>query len=211
MRRQHRSRMAISCRSSRQEDTGTRIGLDILRRCPTSTFTPRWPSAATKRRPVSRVPPGSGDAAPGRTRRAPHALAVGDAAAGDSRLAGRYQHDAIAIDPRSAAGAEVATGKGAHEDITHRAHLIAGGDRLAAVVNVLRAEETTRAIVFTRSNSCAGATRACWSPPTSRRAACTCPTSISSSTPICRGPPGTFSAGRKIRPSGKTDSRPSRS
>src|SRR6185295_3681053 len=40
------------------------------------------------------------------------------------------------------------TGKGAHEDITHRAHLIAGGDRLAAVVNVLRAEGSVRAIVF---------------------------------------------------------------
>ena len=39
-------------------------------------------------------------------------------------------------------------GKAAHEDITHRAHLIAAGDRLAAVVNLLRAEQTTRAIVF---------------------------------------------------------------
>src|SRR6185295_16023542 len=56
--------------------------------------------------------------------------------------------DAIAIDPRKAAGAASGPVKGAHEDITHRAHLIAGGDRLAAVVNVLRAEETTRAIVF---------------------------------------------------------------
>ena len=63
-------------------------------------------------------------------------------------LARRYQRDAIAIDPRKAAGADSGPGQGAHEDITHRAHLIAGGDRLAAVVNVLRAEQTTRAIVF---------------------------------------------------------------
>src|SRR6185295_10119039 len=56
--------------------------------------------------------------------------------------------DAIAIDPRKAAGAAAGPGRAAHEDITHRAHLITSGDRLAAVVNVLRAEETTRAIVF---------------------------------------------------------------
>jgi ATP-dependent RNA helicase DeaD len=65
-------------------------------------------------------------------------------------LARRYQRDAIAIDPRKGAGAGpgAGPGRGAHEDITHRAHLIAGGDRLAAVVNVLRAGETARAIVF---------------------------------------------------------------
>ena len=66
-------------------------------------------------------------------------------------LARRYQRDALAIDPRKdgGAGAGAGPGKAAHEDITHRAHLIAGGDRLAAVVNVLRAgETTTRAIVF---------------------------------------------------------------
>jgi len=68
-------------------------------------------------------------------------------------LARRYQRDALAIDPRkgdgAGAGAGPGQGRGAHEDITHRAHLIAGGDRLAAVVNVLRGEETTtRAIVF---------------------------------------------------------------
>ena len=57
----------------------------------------------------------------------------------------RYQREAIAIDPRKGdgAGAGAGPGKGAHEDITHRAHLIAGGDRLAAVVNVLRGEEST--------------------------------------------------------------------
>ena len=66
-------------------------------------------------------------------------------------LARSYQRDALAIDPRKSgdgAGAGPGPGKGAHEDITHVAHLIAGGDRLAAVINVLRAEETTRAIVF---------------------------------------------------------------
>jgi ATP-dependent RNA helicase DeaD len=65
-------------------------------------------------------------------------------------LAQRYQRDAIAIDPRKSPGAGPGggAGRGAHEDITHRAHLIAGGDRLAAVVNVLRAGEVARAIVF---------------------------------------------------------------
>jgi ATP-dependent RNA helicase DeaD len=64
-------------------------------------------------------------------------------------LARRFQRDALAIDPRKDAGSGGAgAGKSAHEDITHRAHLITSGDRLAAVVNVLRAEETTRAIVF---------------------------------------------------------------
>jgi len=63
-------------------------------------------------------------------------------------LARRYQRDALAIDPRKAVGAGSGPGKDAHGDITYRAHLITGGDRLAAVVNVLRAQETTRAIVF---------------------------------------------------------------
>jgi ATP-dependent RNA helicase DeaD len=62
-------------------------------------------------------------------------------------LARKYQRDAIAIDPRKT-GAAPSPGGAAHEDITHRAHLIAGGDRLAAVVNVLRADDSTRAIVF---------------------------------------------------------------
>jgi ATP-dependent RNA helicase DeaD len=62
-------------------------------------------------------------------------------------LARKYQRDAIAIDPRKA-GAAPSPGGAAHEDITHRAHLIAPGDRLAAVVNVLRADDSTRAIVF---------------------------------------------------------------
>jgi ATP-dependent RNA helicase DeaD len=63
-------------------------------------------------------------------------------------LARKYQRDAVAIDPRKDGGAGAGASRAAHEDITHRAHLIAGGDRLAAVVNVLRAGETTRAIVF---------------------------------------------------------------
>src|SRR5262245_8478830 len=67
-------------------------------------------------------------------------------------LARRYQREAVAIDPRKGDGAGAGTGPGprsaAHEDITHRAHLIAAGDRLAAVVNVLRGAESTRAIVF---------------------------------------------------------------
>ena len=62
-------------------------------------------------------------------------------------LARKYQRDALAIDPRKQAGAHAA-GPTAHDDITHRAHLIAGGDRLAAVVNVLRAAGDARAIVF---------------------------------------------------------------
>jgi ATP-dependent RNA helicase DeaD len=57
-------------------------------------------------------------------------------------LARKYQREALAI------GGGAGPSKGANEDITFRAHLIAGGDRLAAVVNVLRAEGSSRAIVF---------------------------------------------------------------
>jgi ATP-dependent RNA helicase DeaD len=63
-------------------------------------------------------------------------------------LARRYQRDALPIDPRKLGGNEGGPHRTAHEDITHRAHLIAGGDRTAAVVNVLRAEAGNRAIVF---------------------------------------------------------------
>jgi ATP-dependent RNA helicase DeaD len=62
-------------------------------------------------------------------------------------LAKRYQRDALPVDPRRD-GAGGAPTKGAHDDITHRAHLIAANDRLAAVVNVLRADASERAIVF---------------------------------------------------------------
>ena len=58
-------------------------------------------------------------------------------------LARKYQRDALALDTRHAAGAPAA-----HEDITYRAHLVAGGDRRAAVINVLRAADSPRAIVF---------------------------------------------------------------
>jgi ATP-dependent RNA helicase DeaD len=58
-------------------------------------------------------------------------------------LARKYQRDAVALDTRRAAGAPAA-----HEDITYRGHLVAGADRRAAVVNVLRAADSPRAIVF---------------------------------------------------------------
>jgi len=63
-------------------------------------------------------------------------------------LARRYQRDALPIDPRKLAGDDRGAPRTAHEDITHRAHLIAANDRTAAVVNVLRAEAGSRAIVF---------------------------------------------------------------
>jgi ATP-dependent RNA helicase DeaD len=61
-------------------------------------------------------------------------------------MARRFQRDAVPIDPRRAEGRPVAAA--AHEDIAYVAHLIARDDRLAAVVNVLRASESARAIVF---------------------------------------------------------------
>ncbi len=60
-------------------------------------------------------------------------------------LARRFQKDALRIDPRKD-GDRAAPG--AHDDITYVAHLIAGADRLAVVVNVLRASGDGRAIVF---------------------------------------------------------------
>jgi ATP-dependent RNA helicase DeaD len=61
-------------------------------------------------------------------------------------LARRFQRDAVPIDPRKAADG-TAPSK-AHGDITYVAHLVAGAERLAAVVNVLRASDSARAIVF---------------------------------------------------------------
>jgi ATP-dependent RNA helicase DeaD len=61
-------------------------------------------------------------------------------------LARRFQRDALRIDPRRTAGASGAPAP--HGDITYVAHLIAGADRLPTVVNVLRAADTGRAIVF---------------------------------------------------------------
>ena len=59
-------------------------------------------------------------------------------------LAKRFQKDAVAIDPRSGPPT-------AHEDIRHVAHLCADGERLAALVNVLRLADDERAIVFCRT------------------------------------------------------------
>src|SRR5579871_1909537 len=61
-------------------------------------------------------------------------------------MARRFQRDAVPIDPRRAEGRPAAAT--AHEDIAYVAHLIAREDRLAAVVNVLRASDSARAIVF---------------------------------------------------------------
>ncbi|HXU60439.1 MAG TPA: DEAD/DEAH box helicase, partial [Polyangia bacterium] len=60
-------------------------------------------------------------------------------------LARRFQRAAVRVDARLAAGA---TAGAAHGDITYVAHLINASDRLAAVVNVLRAAGNPRAIVF---------------------------------------------------------------
>jgi ATP-dependent RNA helicase DeaD len=59
-------------------------------------------------------------------------------------LARRYQSEALAVDPRPAGKSTVV-----HEDIQNVMHLCAPGDRLATVVNVLRAAgERERALVF---------------------------------------------------------------
>jgi ATP-dependent RNA helicase DeaD len=63
-------------------------------------------------------------------------------------LAKRYQRDALPIDARRPRDGGAGRGPAAHEDIAYRAHLIAAHDRLAAVVNVLRADASERAIVF---------------------------------------------------------------
>ncbi|MES1209236.1 MAG: DEAD/DEAH box helicase, partial [Pseudomonadota bacterium] len=61
-------------------------------------------------------------------------------------LARRFQRDAVPIDPRQAVGG--AAPARAHADIAYVAHLVSPGERLAAVVNVLRAADAQRAIVF---------------------------------------------------------------
>jgi ATP-dependent RNA helicase DeaD len=63
-------------------------------------------------------------------------------------LAKRYQRDALPVDARKRDAAGAPQGPAAHDDIAYRAHLIAAHDRLAAVVNVLRADAGGRAIVF---------------------------------------------------------------
>jgi len=73
-------------------------------------------------------------------------------------MARRFQRDALAIDPRQgSAGAGTRPAGGGHDDITYAAHLIAGGDRLAAVVNLLRASPDARAIVFCTTRDGVGA------------------------------------------------------
>jgi ATP-dependent RNA helicase DeaD len=59
-------------------------------------------------------------------------------------LAKKFQKDATAIDPRGGGAAP-------HEDIRHVAHLCANGDRISALVNVLRLADDERAIVFCRT------------------------------------------------------------
>jgi ATP-dependent RNA helicase DeaD len=63
-------------------------------------------------------------------------------------MARKFQRDALAVDPRKGKDGGAPRAAAAHSDITYVAHLIAGGDRLAAVVNVLRAAGNARAIVF---------------------------------------------------------------
>lgn len=59
-------------------------------------------------------------------------------------LAANYQREAVRVDARKLGQ----SAGGAHEDIEHVAHLIAVGDRTAAVINVLRAHPDQRTIVF---------------------------------------------------------------
>jgi ATP-dependent RNA helicase DeaD len=58
-------------------------------------------------------------------------------------LAARYQHQAVRIDARTQKG-----NTGSHQDISYVAHLVAMGERVPAVVNVLRQRKGVRAIVF---------------------------------------------------------------
>ncbi len=61
-------------------------------------------------------------------------------------MAARYQHDAVRIDARTRQEGGAA-GSG-HQDITYVAHLVAMGEKLPAVVNLLRQHRDVRAIVF---------------------------------------------------------------
>jgi ATP-dependent RNA helicase DeaD len=58
-------------------------------------------------------------------------------------MAARYQRDAVRVDARRRANAGAA-----HQDIHYVAHLVAMGEKLPAVVNVLRRHRGVRAIVF---------------------------------------------------------------
>ena len=57
-------------------------------------------------------------------------------------IAARFQKEAVRVDSRKKGGA------GAHQDIAYVAHLVAMGEKLPAVVNVLRRHPGVRAIVF---------------------------------------------------------------
>jgi ATP-dependent RNA helicase DeaD len=59
-------------------------------------------------------------------------------------LARQFQKNAAAVDPRSG-------NPQPHEDIRHVAHLCADGERISALVNVLRLADDERAIVFCRT------------------------------------------------------------
>ena len=59
-------------------------------------------------------------------------------------LARKFQRDALAIDPRGGT-------RSAHADIRHVAYLCADGERLAALVNLLRLADDQRVIVFCRT------------------------------------------------------------
>jgi ATP-dependent RNA helicase DeaD len=58
-------------------------------------------------------------------------------------MARRYQREAVALDPRQ--------GQEPHADIQHVAHLCKHGQRLSALVNVLRIADEERALVFCRT------------------------------------------------------------
>ncbi|HSZ81221.1 MAG TPA: DEAD/DEAH box helicase [Polyangia bacterium] len=59
-------------------------------------------------------------------------------------MAARYQRNAVRVDARTQKGA----GAGGHQDINYVAHLVAMGERIPAVINVLRQHAGVRAIVF---------------------------------------------------------------
>ena len=66
-------------------------------------------------------------------------------------LARRYQRAPVAVDVR-AAGADTA----GHDDISYVAHLCKDGERLAALVNVLRIADDERSLVFCRTREGVG-------------------------------------------------------
>jgi ATP-dependent RNA helicase DeaD len=71
-------------------------------------------------------------------------------------MARQFQRDALPVDPRTNGAAGTSPQKQAHDDITYVAHLIAAGDRLPATVNLLRAWNAERAIVFCTTREAVG-------------------------------------------------------